>query len=141
MNPNEFLSNIKSKGARCWGASNNQTIEYANINLQQSRHAMLPMFIIELYKITSGINLGNGYIFGPCELPNGTHTPIPSIMEINNEIRIPNNKTIFGRNDLFWFAFDAFGVCYMLNNLNLNVLKKYDDPMRALYDCLIAGKI
>ena len=61
-------------------------------------------------------------------------------MNLSNIATI-RGKTVFGRNDLFWFAFDAFGTCYMLDNLNLRVLKKYDDPYRAMLDCLIVGKI
>jgi hypothetical protein len=50
-------------------------------------------------------------------------------------------KTVFGRNDLFWFAFDTMGTCYMLDNLTLSILRKYDDPHRAIIDCLVVGKI
>jgi len=144
MNVSEFLTAIKSKGALVWGPSNTRAIEYANSSLQQKKCAILPNFMIELYTKTGGINLGSGYIFGPTELPNGLNFPIPSIVQINDEIRrIPSmaNKTLFARNDLFWFVFDAFGTCYMVNNLNGSVLRKYDDPYRALYDCLLGGKI
>ena len=140
MTMDEFLTAIKSKGALVWGPSNPRVIEYANSNLQQKKCAMLPNFMLELYMKTAGINMGTGYIFGPTELPNGINFPIPSIVQINDEIRrIPamHNKTLFARNDLFWFVFDAFGTCYMINNLNGSVLRKYDDPYRALYDCLL----
>ena len=50
-------------------------------------------------------------------------------------------KTIFGMNDLFWFAFDTNGQCMMLDNLTLSTLRKYDDPYQAMLDCLIVGKI
>ena len=144
MTRDEFLTTIKSKGALIWGPSNTRAIEYANSNLQQKKCAMLPNFMLDLYTKTGGINLGTGYIFGPTELPNGINFPIPSIVQINDEIRrIPSmrNKTLFARNDLFWFVFDVFGTCYMINNLNGTVLRKYDDPYRALYDCLLGGKI
>ena len=144
MDTTEFLTTLKSKGALVWGPSSIRAIEYANSILQQRKCAMLPNFFIDLYTKTAGINLGTGYIFGPTELPNGVNFPIPSIIEINEEIRnIPTlqNKTLFARNDLFWFAFDAFGKCYMLNNLNGAVLREYDDPYRALNDCLMGGKL
>lgn len=144
MDLSEFLTTIKSKGALIWGPSNIRMIEYANSNLQQKKCAMLPNFIINLYTKTAGINLGSGYIFGPTELPNGINFPIPSIIQVNDEIRgiqSMQNKTVFGRNDLFWFAFDAFGTFYMISNLNGAILRKYDDPYRALYDCLIGGKL
>ena len=144
MTKEEFLTTVKSKGAYVWGPASTRVIEYANSHLQQKKCAMLPNFIIDLYTTTAGINLGSGYIFGPTELPNGINFPIPSITQINDEILdIPaiQHKTVFARNDLFWFAFDAFGTCYMLSNVNGSILRKYDDPYRALYDCLISGKI
>lgn len=144
MDLSEFLTAIKSKGAFIWGPSNTRIIEYANSYLQQKKCAMFPNFIINLYTKTAGMNLGSGYVFGPTELPNGINYPIPSITQINDDIRnIPamKNKTLFARNDLFWFAFDAFGTCYMLSNLNGTILRKYDDPYRALYDCLVGGKL
>lgn len=88
--------------------------------------------------------MGTGYMFGPSELQNGANFPIPSIVEINEELRnIPalKNKTLFARNDLFWFAFDAFGTYYMLNNVSGNILRQYDDVYRALYDCMMGGKL
>ncbi|MBQ8294543.1 MAG: hypothetical protein IJX89_04115 [Alphaproteobacteria bacterium] len=144
MTTDEFLSAIKSRGAILAPPAQPNQVALANVALQQRRCAMLPQFITEIYAKTGGINLGNGYVFGPTEAAYNTRFPAPSITQINDEIA--NNpktvgKTIFGRNDLFWFAFDAFGICYMLDNLTLNPLRKYDDPYKALTDCLIAGKI
>jgi len=116
----------------------------ASSGLQQMRAAVLPLFIIDLYKHAGGIVLGNGYILGPREIAITKKFPVPSIVQANSEISgiaQMRGKTVFGRNDLFWFAFDAFGVCFMLDNLTLNPLRKYDDPWRALTDCLVAGKM
>ncbi|MBQ8686375.1 MAG: hypothetical protein IJ517_01285 [Alphaproteobacteria bacterium] len=143
MTCSEFISFIKSRGATLAPPATPNKITLTNTSLQQRRRAMLPAFISELYTQTGGINLGNGYIFGPDKIPQGLHFPVPSILQINDELtNIPQTigKTIFGRNDLFWFCFDAFGVCYMLDNLTLKPLRRYDDPYRALSDCLIAGK-
>ena len=143
MNTNEFLSLIKSRGATVYPATAARDITLANNALQARRCAMFPAIFTDLYKSASAINLGNGYIFGPVECVRGTRFPIPSVVEINLEMAGNNalhGKTIFGRNDLFWFAFDAFGTFYMLDNLNLRILRKYDDPYRAMSDCLIAGK-
>ena len=66
------------------------------------------------------------------------------ILKVNDDIAPLGKtvgKTIFGRNDLFWFAFDAFGTFYMLDNLTLTPLRRYDDAYRAITDCLISGKI
>ena len=143
MNTNEFLSLMKSRGATVFPAINPRDITLANNALQSRRCAMFPAILIDLYKSASAINLGNGYIFGPTECARGTRFPIPSIVEVNLDLLSSDalrGKTVFGRNDLFWFAFDAFGTFYMLDNLTLRVLRKYDDPYRAMSDCLIAGK-
>lgn len=144
MTMQEFLSSMKSHGATFAPAATDGAIMLANTALQNMQAAMLPMFMIDLYRITGGIILGNGYIFGPSEISQGARHSAPDIVRINSEISGITNmrgKTVFGRNDLFWFAFDSFGTCFMLNNLTLNPMKKYDDPLRALTDCLIAGKI
>ena len=67
-----------------------------------------------------------------------------SIEQINRDMAGNKNlfgKTVFGFNDLFWFAFDVTGTCFMLDNLTLSTLRKYDDPYRAMIDCLVIGKI
>ncbi len=143
MNTTEFLSLVKSRGATIYPAAAKRDTELANNALQSRRCAMLPSVFLDLYNFASAINIGNGYIFGPINVDRGINAPIPSIVDINiNLISTPEirGKTIFGRNDLFWFAFDAFGTFYMLDNLSLRVLRKYDDPYRAMTDCLIAGK-
>lgn len=143
MTQEEFLSGIKKQGATFAPATNNQEISLSNMSLQQMCAAMLPAFLIKIYEKTGGINLGNGYIFGPSEYTIGSNFPVPSITEINKSVikhARMRGKTVFGRNDLFWFAVDSFGTCYMLDNLSLNPLRKYDDPYKALTDCLMAGK-
>ena len=142
MNTNEFLSLMKSHGATIFPPANTRDITLANNALQARRCAMFPPLLTDLYKHTSAVNLGNGYLFGPTDISRGTRFPVPSIVNINIELTNTSlrGKTIFGRNDLFWFAFDAFGTFYMLDNLTLRVLRKYDEPYRAMSDCLIAGK-
>ena len=144
MTHNEFITNMKSRGAGASSGVSMREITLANAALQQRRCAMIPEFLMELYTICGSIFLDSGYIFGPIEVSENRISPIPGIVQINDEIAPMGKtvgKTIFGRNDLFWFAFDAFGTFYMLDNLTLNTLRKYDDPYKALADCLIAGKI
>lgn len=144
MTTEEFLSLIKSRGATMFSPAPLTDITVANTNLQNLRAAMLPQFMFDLYKYCSGITLSSAYIFGPKEIERGIKYPIPSIIQINKEMVGNKNlfgKTVFGRNDLFWFAFDTSGTCFMLDNLTLSVLRKYDDPYRAMIDCLIIGKI
>lgn len=143
MTKEDFFSNLHLKGATCYPKCDIKTIMQTNNILQQYKHAMLPTFLIDLYGATSCIQLGSGYIFGPVEITNSTNQ-IPSIITINNFINKHKpliGKTIFARNDLFLFSFDTFGKCFMLNNLNLSVLRVYDSPYKAMYECLIAGKI
>lgn len=88
--------------------------------------------------------MGSGYIFGPNAIARDGTYPVPALITVNDEmsnIAAARGKTIFGRNDLFFFAFDAFGVFYMLENLTLKVLKKYDDGWHAISDCLIGGRL
>ena len=144
MTYNEFITVMKSRGAVIAPPATRTDITLANTALQSIRAAMLPKIMIELYEQTDGINLGAGYIFGPNEIARVRRFPVPSITSVNNDISTNasmRGKTVFGRNDLFWFAFDAMGTFYMLDNLTLKPLRKYDDPYRALTDCLIAGKI
>ncbi len=144
MTTSEFLSFIKSRGASIFPSTQQTEVAFANTKLQNMRAAMLQPFMLDLYAHCSGITLGSACIFGPTEIKRGIKYPLPSIEKINNDMIGNKNlfgKTIFGRNDLFWFAFDVNGNCFMLGNLTLSVLKKYDDPYRAMTDCLIIGKI
>lgn len=144
MNYEEFLSLMQRHGTLFAPPATEQSIILANNALQRMRAAILPQPIIDFYIKCGGANLGTGYIFGPMEIVRGTKYPIPSILQINMDlagIYRMHGKTIFGRNDLFWFAFDSFGKYVMLDNLTLNTMRTYDDAYRAMSDCLIAGKI
>ena len=144
MTTSEFLSLIQSRGATVFPAGEQTNTTIANTNLQDMRAAMLPTFLLDVYKHCSGITLGSACIFGPKEIERGIKYPLPSIAQTNKDMIGNKNlfgKTVFGRNDLFWFAFDTMGTCFMLDNLTLSVLRKYDDPYRAMIDCLIVGKI
>lgn len=145
MTTTDFISLIKNKGANVMPLHASNSINVANTYLKDIGAAMLPSFLIDLYYSCSGITLGSACIFGPTENNRGVKKyPLPSIIDINKEIKGNKNlvgKTVFGRNDLFWFATDALGNCVMLDNLTLCVLRKYDDAYRAMLDCLIVGKI
>ena len=144
MTCNEFLSAMKSRGAEFAPPATMNQITFANTSLQQRRHAMIPQPLIDLFTNTGGININGAYIFGPNEIARNGLYPTPSILQINADIAPlgkTSGKTIFGRNDLFYFAFDAFGAFYLLDNITLNPLRKYNDMFRAISDCLIAGKL
>ena len=144
MTISEFLSMLQSRGAKLAASATTQKISLTNAALRQNRLAMLPKALTDIYETTGAINLDTGYIFGPNSIERMGTFPIPDIVSINNDIAAYNKTngiTIFGRNDLFWFAYDAFGTFYMLDNLSLKPLRKYNDIYRAITDCLMAGKI
>jgi hypothetical protein len=144
MTMNEFLSSMQSRGAKIFPPQKTININMVNTNLQNMRIAILPGFMQDFYTHCSGITLGGACIFGLSEIDRGIKYPLPSIIQINKDMagnKFLSGKTVFGRNDLFWFAFDVFGNCFMLDNITLTPLRKYDDPYRAITDCLIAGKI
>lgn len=144
MTSDEFLSLMKSRGANIFPPERLVDFNTINTKLQQMHIAILPKFLQDLYTKCSGITMGSGYVFGPVEIDRKIKYPMPSIIKFNQDVcnyKNLSNKTIFGYNDLFWFAFDAFGNCYMLDNITLSILRKYDDPYRAMVDCLIIGKI
>ena len=144
MTQQEFLTEIKSRGAMFAPPPPIGKINIINMNLQRIRAAILPKFLTDLYMVCGGIKMGNGYIFGPVSFGKPGKHPVPDVFNVNNELTnlsALRGKTVFARNDLFWFAFDSFGKCAMLDNLGLHILRKYDDPYRAMLDCLIGGKI
>lgn len=143
MTLTEFLSEIKSRGAILAPGADMRGLDIANNILQRQKSAIIPHAIAEFYAVAGGAYLDTGYIFGPGEIQRTIHYPVPSIIQINTDLAgMPQmyGKTMFGRNDLFWFAFDAFGKCEMLDNVNLRPLRRYDDAYRAMFDCLMGGK-
>lgn len=144
MDGYEFITEIKSRGGMVFPVVSMRAIELTQSSLQQMRSAILPMQLIEFYqKFCGGIMLGDANIFGPEEINRPLYS-VPDITSINREISgIPAMrwKTLFGRNSLFWFAFDASGKIYMLDIINLSVAREYDDIFKAMKDCLVIGKI
>jgi hypothetical protein len=144
---NEFIEYVKSVGAELAPKANDRTIELAQNALQQMRAAMLPMPLIEIYKnFGGGIILGDAIIFGPEEMDRvKKNYEITGLVKLNRQLSsLPSmrGRVVWGRNALFWFGADAFGNMYMLDNLSLQPVRKYENmPYRAMKDCLIVGKI
>ena len=144
MTTKEFLSLMQSRGAKFTAPATLPDITRTNTVLSVRNRAPIPDFFSDILLTTNGLNLGNGYIFGTSDFPQGTRTPAPSLVTVNEDTAIfyqLSGKTIFARNDLFWFAFDTSGTCYMLDCATLKTLRRYDDPLKSLTDCLIAGKL
>ncbi|MCL2748811.1 MAG: hypothetical protein FWE50_01930 [Alphaproteobacteria bacterium] len=148
MPKEEFLSLMKNSGAIMLPVVTDEEIGVTRTSLQQLQAAIIPMAFIDFYKnVAGGIILGDAEVFGLSEFKRETPQIayfVPSILQIGREFSgFPQmrGKTIFGRNGLFWFAFDAFGNCFMLSNVNLAPLRKYEDIYKAISDCLAVGKI
>ncbi|MCL2017767.1 MAG: hypothetical protein FWG80_03290 [Alphaproteobacteria bacterium] len=147
MTREEFFLELKSRKVTLLSTASDRAIELSQNALQQMRAAMMPLSLIEIYRnISGGLISGDANIFGPEEVFRPARGyEIPGLIQINREILgMPGlqARTVFGRNQMFWFAFDAFGNFYMLDILNLNPLRKYEsDPYRAILDCLAVGKI
>lgn len=143
MTANEFIQKMTARGAHIYPVAGRNT-ELVNTTLRSRGRAMLAREILEFYAVAGGANLGAGYIFGLMPVERGLVYPVPDLVRINDEltgIAATAGKTIFARNDLFWFAFDAFGAFYMLENLTLRPLKKYDDGWHAMSDALMGGRL
>ena len=144
MTESEFLSAIFERGAKMAPPSTMGQINIINVNLQQIRAIVLPEPMIKIYLQCGGIKMDTGYIFGPSEFGFDGKYPTPDIFQINNQLTNLSQmreKTLFGRHDLFWFAFDSAGKYIMMENVGLNIVRTYTDPYRAMFDCLIGGKI
>lgn len=147
MTLEEFLSWVKSAGATMVPTANDSDIAQTQNALQQIQAAMIPLALTDFYKNTAGaVLLGDATIFGPMEIKRDDTNIyyIPSILQVNRDVAalpVGRGRTIFGRNSMFWFAFDAFGNCFMLNNVTLAPMRQYEDVFKAMSDCLAVGKI
>ncbi|MCL2538615.1 MAG: hypothetical protein FWF34_01430 [Alphaproteobacteria bacterium] len=147
MTREEFISELKNRGAILMPTVSDRAIELVQNGLQTMRAAMMSLGLIDIYKtIGGGMILGDANIFGPEKIDRvSANYELPDIVQINRDVAnigALRGKTIIGRNQMFWFAFDAFGNFYMLDILNFRILRKYEnDPYRAIIDCLAVGKI
>lgn len=144
MTEQEFFTKLHDRNVIFAPPATIGQINLTNLNLQKIRAAMLPNYMVNIYQQSGSLRLGAGYIFGPNEFKRPPKYPTPNIFQINSEltnILHLRGKTIFGRNDLFWFAFDSFGTCFLLDNLNLGILRQYENPYRAIFDCLLGGRM
>ncbi len=147
MTKEEFLAWAKSAGATMAATASDVDIAQTQNSLQQVQAAMIPLGLTDFYKNTAGaVLLGDATIFGPMEIKrDGANIYyIPSILQVNRDaaaLPVGRGRTIFGRNSMFWFAFDAFGNCFMLNNVTLTPMRQYEDIFKAMSDCLAVGKI
>ena len=143
MNIENIISFAKSNGADLSPAPNQNSIIRLNNNLSFLHKAILPSFMNNFYKYTGSILLGNSCIYGIDDIKNSRYF-IPSILNVNRDFllsNILNEKTIFGRNDLFIFCFDTLSKCYMLDNITFSLVKSYTEPELALHDCIGMGTL
>ncbi len=143
MTVEEFVLMMKSRGVYIDNPPSRQEIVNINLYLQQIGAAILPNAVADLYSVAGGMIWGSAYIFAPKTIEREMVFPVPDLVTINKDIQSVkqlHGLTVFGRNDLFWFAFDAFGKYQMLHKITLESLRKYDDIFRAITDCLAVGK-
>ena len=144
MTRDEFLSTMTSFRATIAPGGTARDIELMAAGLQRMRAAIAPAWLRDFYAVCGGVILGNAVIFGPKEIENGLQHPVPTVIQVNDEIanmESMRGMTVWGRNDLFWFALDTMGTCYMLDNTTLRKLRKYDDPYRAMGECMAVGRL
>ena len=97
MTPTEFLSQLKSRGARIMRPARQNQIILLNAALQQRRYAVLPKVLLDLYTVVGAINLGNGYIFGPDEIIRDKNYPCIIFWSLGNESGTgPNHAAMAG---------------------------------------------
>lgn len=144
MTREDFLSQMKSAGAVFAPAVSDRSLVLTQGALQQMRAAVLPAALLAFYRESAGgVMLGDAQIFGPEDITRGAMV-VPSIVKINRELSIISSlrgRTVFGRNSLFWFAFDAFGNFQMLDLISAAPLRKYDNCYKVMTDCLVVGRV
>ncbi|MCL2369575.1 MAG: hypothetical protein FWC83_02770 [Alphaproteobacteria bacterium] len=147
MTREEFFAELKKREATLLPPASDRAIELAKNALQNMRCANIPPVMSDIYKnMSGGIISGDSHIFPIEEIDRISRKyKIPSIVQVNRDLSVMPGmmgRTIFGRNCMFLFAFDTFGNFYMLNILNMNILREYHfDGYRAILDCLAVGKI
>ena len=147
MTKDEFKSAMKTINAQFGAVPSMRSIELAQNALQQMRAAMLPSALIEFYNEFGGGGwCQDSVIFSVDEIDRvGKNYIIPDIVKINRLFADKpgmRGRMIWGRNGLFLFGADAYGTMYMLDQLSLQPLRKYEGaPWRAMNDCLVIGKI
>ena len=144
MTREEFTSSMKSAGAVFAPTVSDRSLQLAQSALQQMRSAIMPAALLAFYRESAGgVLLEDAHIFGPEDIERGKYS-VPSLVKINRELAIipsARGRTVFGRNGLFWFGFDAFGNFQMIDLISLAPMRKYDDCYKAMSDCLIVGKV
>jgi hypothetical protein len=142
---NEKIDYLKSAGALFFPRSHARAVELANAAFQQMKASILPESLTDFYYLHSGAVLGDACVFPieDADRPDGNYV-MPSIVKINRDLAgfsTLRGKTIWGRNQLYWFSADVAGILYMHDVLTLMVLRKYNDVAAAIADCLLVGKI
>jgi hypothetical protein len=147
MDREQFFQELKNRGATLLPIASDRALELSQNSLQNMRAARIPPILSDIYKnIAGGIILDDSTVF-PIEEIDRTkrNYKIPNVITVNRDLStIPGitGKTVFARNQMFMFMFDAFGNFYMTDILGLNILREYQlDGYRAILDCLAVGKI
>jgi hypothetical protein len=142
---NERIKHLVESGAVFLPPSNAREVGLANAALQRVGAAILPGFLTDFYYSRGGAILGDACVFpvGDTDRPDRGYV-MPGIDKINRDLAgfaTLRGKTVWGRNQLYWFSADVSGNLYMHDVLTLRMLRKYDNFGAAVSDCLLVGKL
>ena len=141
----EKIEYLKKAGAVFFPSAGARALNLANAAFQQMKASVLPTAMGAFYAAYGGAVLGDACVF-PIEdtdRPNRNYV-MPGIVKVNRDmIDFPalRGKTIWGRNQFYWFSADVAGAICMHDVLTLTVLRKYGDLGAAIADCLLAGRV
>jgi hypothetical protein len=141
----EKIRHLHESGAVFFPGSGARAVELANAALQQMKASVLPRSLAELYAACNGALLGDACVF-PIEDADrpGRNYIVPGIVKINRDLAglpLLRGRTVWGRNQIYWFSADVAGTLRMHDMLTLSVLRTYDDLGAAFTDCLLVGKL
>jgi len=141
----EKIEYLKRAGAVFFPPGAARALNLANAAFQQMKASVLPTAMGTFYASYGGAVLGDACVF-PIEdmdRPNRNYV-MPGIVKVNRDMidfKALRRKTIWGRNQFYWFSADFVGAICMHDVLTLTVLRKYGDIGSALADCLLAGRV
>ncbi|MDR2685882.1 MAG: hypothetical protein LBB23_03880 [Rickettsiales bacterium] len=139
MDFSSALSELEKFGAEFIPPAGADALPRTQGALQALGRIMLPLDLAEVYKSIDGIFMGDAEMFGLESHPFG-RGQTRTIAEVNSDLRI-GQRTIFGRNGLFFLVVDTDSGYALMDIYTLRIVKKYDGAADAIRDCLLVGAL
>jgi hypothetical protein len=141
----DMVRRLEESGAVFLPPPSARALELANAALQQMKASVLPAAAAGFYKAHGGALLGDACVFpaDDADRPDRRYV-FPSLVGINRDLTGLSGlrgKTVWGRNQFYWFSADVAGKILMHDILTLSVLRDYADFGAAITDCLLVGKL